>query len=322
MKLPGVEVFNRVWGGDTLRREHLQIARSFSPMLRHRVYAVSGSVALIGTVSSSCWNTGELPWGIRPDRTKEADMSETSREAISLLQAVQTEQVGKASALSRSALSHSGIWQAIDTLAEKHKLSASGLARRAGLDPTSFNKSKRLGPDGRERWPSTESISKVLEATGASLDEFLGYLAPTGTPRMPDGVFLPQMSSIPLLGFAQAGAGGFFDDGGFPAGQGWDVVEFPAAVSKHNNVYALEVQGDSMLPLYRDGDRLIVEPGAQVRKGDRVVVKTREGEVMAKVLARQSARSIELSSLNPDHPNRNFAVEDIDWIARIIWASQ
>ncbi len=124
-------------------------------------------------------------------------MSETSREAISLLQAVQTEQVGKASALSRSALSHSGIWQAIDTLAEKHKLSASGLARRAGLDPTSFNKSKRLGPDGRERWPSTESISKVLEATGASLDEFLGYLAPTGTPRMPDGVFLPQMSSIP-----------------------------------------------------------------------------------------------------------------------------
>ncbi len=220
-------------------------------------------------------------------------------------------------------LSHETIWKAIDTLAERHQLTASGLARRAGLDPTSFNKSKRLGPDGRLRWPSTESIAKVLEATGASVDQFLGYL-----PRkdiavgLPEGAFPPQGGSIPLLGFAQAGAGGFFDDGGFPAGQGWDIVDFPVAASRRPGVYALEVQGDSMLPLYRDGDRLIVEPGAQVRRGDRVVVKTREGEVMAKVLMRQSARTIELMSLNPDHPNRVFDTADIEWMARIIWASQ
>jgi phage repressor protein C with HTH and peptisase S24 domain len=77
-----------------------------------------------------------------------------------------------------------------------------------------------------------------------------------------------------------------------------------------------------MKPLYRDGDVLIVEPGAQVRRGDRVVVKTREGEVMAKVLARQSAKTIELISLNPEHPNRNLDMADVEWIARIIWASQ
>ena len=77
-----------------------------------------------------------------------------------------------------------------------------------------------------------------------------------------------------------------------------------------------------MLPLYRDGDVLIVEPGAQVRRGDRVVVKTREGEVMAKVLMRQTARSIDLVSLNPDHANRSFDLIDVEWIARIIWASQ
>jgi phage repressor protein C with HTH and peptisase S24 domain len=223
-------------------------------------------------------------------------------------------------------LSHETIWKAIDTLAERHQLTASGLARRAGLDPTSFNKSKRLGPDGRLRWPSTESIAKVLEATGASLDQFMSYIpanersdGPTGLPR---GSFPAQPSSIPLLGFAQAGAGGFFDDGGFPAGQGWDVVDFPAAPSRSNSVYALEVQGDSMLPLYRDGDRLIVEPGAQVRRGDRVVVRTRDGEVMAKVLLRQSAKTIELTSLNPAHPNRTFDMADVDWMARIIWASQ
>ncbi len=221
-------------------------------------------------------------------------------------------------------LSHDSIWAAIDRLAEQHSLTPSGLARRAGLDPTSFNKSKRVGADGRMRWPSTESIAKVLEATGASLDQFMRYVSPESLRgnALPKGAFPPQASSIPLLGMAQAGAGGFFDDGGFPAGQGWDLVEFPAAPGRNNGVYALEVQGESMKPLYRDGDILIVEPGAQVRRGDRVVVKTREGEVMAKILARQSAKSIELQSLNPDHPPRMLDTNDVEWVARIIWASQ
>ena len=220
-------------------------------------------------------------------------------------------------------LSHEQIWGAIDRLAERHDLTPSGLARRAGLDPTSFNKSKRLSADGRLRWPSTESIAKVLDATGATMEQFLTFMRPaTSFSGLPDGSFPAQGSSIPLLGFAQAGAGGFFDDGGFPAGQGWDVVEFPAAPSQKAGVYALEVQGDSMMPLYRDGDVLIVEPGAQVRRGDRVVLKTREGEVMAKVLARQSARLIELLSLNPEHANRSFDTADVEWMARIIWASQ
>lgn len=216
-------------------------------------------------------------------------------------------------------LSHEQIWGAIDRLAERYALTPSGLARRAGLDATSFNKSKRLSQDGRLRWPSTESIAKVLDATGASLEQFLGFLR---SGEMSAQGISPPGSSIPLIGFAQAGAGGFFDDGGFPAGQGWDMVEFPAATGHEAGVYALEVQGESMLPLYRDGDILIVEPGAQIRRNDRVVVKTREGEVMAKVLARQSARSIELMSLNPEHPNRSFDLADVEWIARIIWASQ
>ncbi|MBX4955010.1 S24 family peptidase [Rhizobium lentis] len=222
-------------------------------------------------------------------------------------------------------LSHEQIWEAIDRLAERHELTPSGLARRAGLDPTSFNKSKRLSADGRLRWPSTESIAKVLDATGASMEEFLAFLRPAADSsgeRAKHPESHRQAGAIPLLGFAQAGAGGFFDDGGFPAGQGWDVVEFPANPSQKSGVYALEVQGESMMPLYRDGDVLIVEPGAQVRRNDRVVVRTNEGEVMAKVLLRRSPRSIELMSLNPEHPNRTLDLSDVDWIARIIWASQ
>lgn len=218
--------------------------------------------------------------------------------------------------------SHDKIWEAIDSLATHHDLTPSGLARKAGLDPTSFNKSKR-NSDGRLRWPSTESIHKILEATGSTIEDFMVFLqGPQRQSSVPDGAFPPQLSTIPLLGFAQAGTGGFFDDGGFPAGQGWDVVEFPVSPAQKSGVYALEVQGESMMPLYRDGDVLIVEPGAQVRRGDRVVVKTRDAEVMAKVLIRQTPKSIELMSLNPEHPGRTIDTVDIDWIARIIWASQ
>ena len=212
-------------------------------------------------------------------------------------------------------LSHDRVWAAIDALAERYSLSASGLARRAGLDSTAFNKSKRLSSDGRPRWPSTESLAKIIEATGASLEEFTGLVEGRG------GVSITQQrSAVPLLGFAQAGAGGFFDDAGYPAGQGWDLVELPARATETS--YALQVQGDSMLPLYRNGDVLIVEPGAITRKGDRVVVKTTSGEVMAKVLERQTVKSIALVSLNPDHPDRDIPMREVEWVARIVWASQ
>ncbi len=211
---------------------------------------------------------------------------------------------------------HESVWAAIDALAARHGLSASGLARKAGLDPTAFNPSKRHGSDGRPRWPSTESIAKILAATGESLDGFVGLVR--GDAVMPQASFArPQ--PVPLLGLAQAGGGGFFDDGGFPVGQGWDEVALPAF---GEDAYALEVSGDSMLPLYRKGDVLIVSPSARVRKGDRVVVKTMEGEVMAKVLRRRTPEQVELSSANPEHPDRVVPLGDIAWMARIVWASQ
>ncbi len=213
-------------------------------------------------------------------------------------------------------LSHERIWAAIDAVARRHNMTTSGLARRAGLDPTTFNPSKRTGPDGRERWPSTESVSKILKATGMSLAEFTGLFdGDVSYPAAETG-----FRQVPLLGLAQAGAGGFFDDGGFPAGHGWDEVAAP--VARGEGIYALQVTGDSMMPVYRHGDTIIVSPSEEARRGDRVVVKTRDGEVMAKVLARKTTRSVQLASLNPDHPDRTIPMAEVEWIARIMWASQ
>src|SRR5580658_632721 len=178
-------------------------------------------------------------------------------------------------------LTHAQVWSAIDRLAARSGLSPSGLAKRAGLDATTFNKSKRVTPQGRARWPSTESIAKALAATGTTIEVFVGLIQGGGTaPR-----------GVPLLGFAEAGAGGYFDDGGFPAGEGWDEIAFPAVNDDH--AYALEVSGQSMEPAYRHGDVILVSPSAPIRRGDRVVVKTRGGEMMAKELKRRTAKTVE-----------------------------
>jgi phage repressor protein C with HTH and peptisase S24 domain len=208
-------------------------------------------------------------------------------------------------------LTHTQIWNALDRLAARAGLSPSGLAKKAGLDPTTFNKSKRITPEGRQRWPSTESVAKSLAATNTTVDTFVQLISDSGrvAPR-----------AIPLIGFGQAGSGGYFDDGGFPAGKGWDEIAFPAV--NDENAYALEISGNSMEPAYRDGTVIIVAPSASVRRGDRVVVKSKDGEVMVKELKRRSSKSLELRSLNPEHKERTLPMREVLWVARIMWASQ
>jgi phage repressor protein C with HTH and peptisase S24 domain len=215
-------------------------------------------------------------------------------------------------------MKHGDIWRALDTLAEENGLSASGLAKRSGLDPTTFNPSKRIMPDGRMRWPSTESLAKALDATGATLDAFATLVG--GARTMPAGPRPGTARRIPLIGFAQAGGEGYFDDGGYPVGGSWDEVGLPDVLDP--NAYALEISGDSMEPVFRDGDQVIVSPAAPIRRGDRVVLRTTEGQVMAKQLARRSARRVEVRSLNPAHPDYSFDLSEVTWIHRIVWASQ
>jgi phage repressor protein C with HTH and peptisase S24 domain len=216
-------------------------------------------------------------------------------------------------------MKHEDVWRAIDTLAAEKGLSASGLAKRSGLDATTFNPSKRRMPDGRARWPSTESIAKVLDATGASLEGFTSLIS--GARALSSNASRAAVARrVPLIGLAQAGGEGYFDDGGYPVGGSWDEVSLPEIADP--NAYALEISGDSMEPVYRDGDLVIVAPSAPIRRGDRVVVRTGDGQVMAKQLTRRSARRIELKSLNPEHPDYSFDLADVAWMHRIVWASQ
>ena len=145
----------------------------------------------------------------------------------------------------------------------------------------------------------------MLSATGASLADFVGLVGEDGTARL---------RMVPLIGLAQAGSAGYFDDAGFPAGSGWENIAFPEIADTH--CYALEITGESMLPVYRDGDRILVSPSGSLRRGDRVVVKTHAGEVMAKQLGRMTAQRIELKSFNPVFEDRGFALTEIAFAHR------
>ena len=209
-------------------------------------------------------------------------------------------------------LSHAQLWKAIDGLARHEGLSVSALAKRAGLDATSFNPSKRFGPGepARPRWPSTESLTRILTATGLSLGEFAALAR--------DAAERP--STVPMLGMAQAGQDGFFDDAGLPVGDGWEQTDLPRP---KDSLLSLRIVGDSRAPLYREGDRVIVDREAtEVRKGDRVVVRTTGGETLAKEVAALTATAVTLGSVNPAYEPRTLGRKDIVWMGRILWVSQ
>jgi len=209
-------------------------------------------------------------------------------------------------------LSHSQLWKAIDSLARQEGLSVSALARRAGLDATSFNPSKRFGPGEppRPRWPSTESLTRILTATGLSLGEFAALAH--------DAVERP--AAVPLLGMAQAGQDGYFDDAGLPVGDGWEQTDLPRP---KDSLLSLRIVGDSMVPLYREDDRIIVDREAtEVRKGDRVVVRTTGGETLAKEIGALTAQVVTLTSVNPAYEARTLPRNEIVWMGRILWVSQ
>lgn len=209
--------------------------------------------------------------------------------------------------------SHPQVWAGIDKLAKEKGWSASRLAREAGLDPTTFNRSKRHTNLAKPRWPSTESLAKILDATSTSLETFVSLMF-DGTPA---GQGEPS-KRLRSVGFHDAGQAALFDEAGFPVGDGWDEIDFPSVSDKH--AFALEVQGEKMHPAYRDGDVLIISPSAGIRRRDRVVLKSEANELVAGTLTRRTAQRLELEPFRERDDKIAFALKDVMWLSRIIWA--
>lgn len=207
-------------------------------------------------------------------------------------------------------LTHEQIWRGIDKLAAHADTSPSGLARRAGLDATTFNPSKRFSADGRKpRWPSTESLAKALSAANMGFEDFAALVTGTGARH-----------SLPGLCLAEDIAISAFDASGRPAGTGWQHVPFPGV--DLDDAFALTIEGDGMAPVFRPGATLVVSQSDPARPGDRVLVKHRDGRITGWTLGRHTVQTVELRPLDPAGAGATLPLVEIDWIARIVWASQ
>ncbi|GAA0777909.1 helix-turn-helix transcriptional regulator [Roseibium denhamense] len=214
-------------------------------------------------------------------------------------------------------LSHEKVWAAIDALASQNGLTPSGLARRAGLDPTTFNRSKRVAADGRPRWPSTESLAKILDATGEGLKSFAARIERSGAAGPAQTAM--ELPGVPMAGFKDVGEQAF-DTSGRPTGASWTRLTSFLAPSKCE--FALQVSGDEMLPLYRKGDIIIADPSIATRKGDRVVVKTSKSDLSVYTLSQRTPQGMVFRTIGDNPQSLTVAHSAIEWTARIIWASQ
>ena len=198
---------------------------------------------------------------------------------------------------------HSKLWNAIDQLAKSNGYSASGLAKKAGLDPTSFNKSKRKGPDGKPRWPSTESLSKVLAATESTMSEFIGLMGEKSAAKeapvakdvtaaaAPSNATAPTRN-LPLLQDDIASDPMTFDEYGFPSNKSPSFFSMPDGQPElSSSAWALEITGSSFAPYYQEGDILLIDPKGPARAGDPFLIRRKSEDKLA-IYRGQSANPV------------------------------
>ena len=219
---------------------------------------------------------------------------------------------------SDKSLTHDWIWSAIDTLAARHGLTPSGLARSAGLDPTAFNRSKRLTAEGRPRWPSTESIAKVLQAAGTTLDAFAA-IEPRSLSRL-SFEELENRDSGGLEIVAEIQDAVVLD---------WAPIDERARGTKHEQAgampqtrFAIAVGDASLEPAYSRGNILIVSEVASPHPGDRLLVKTAYMPVVPRLLLETNETHLTLGSVTDSSHGLCIRHCDIDWMGRIIFVKQ
>lgn len=202
-------------------------------------------------------------------------------------------------------MQHGDIWRGLDELAARFGLSTSGLARLAGLDATAFNKSKRQSKDGRLRWPTTESISRVLAAVNVDFAEF-ALLVTGGAGRQ-----------VPVLRQDSASEGDTFEaDGALKRDPQRGGVT--ANLDLNADAYLFEITEDDYAPRYRKGDQILVAPGATLKADDHALLMTADNQIC---LARVAGTSLgnDTSFTNLADEANTYSTSGLKWASKIVW---
>lgn len=202
------------------------------------------------------------------------------------------------------------VWCAVDNLAKSLGLSPSGLAKKSGLDATTFNKSKRKRPDGKNRWPSLDSLNKVLEFCNLSFEEFYKYGESVPTNN--------NLNAIPYLKISAIAQAECCKDKTLDTSN-WEMFCFPDG---SHNLYALEIDTTKYAPLYKSGTLIVLTKNSEIRRNDRVAVFKTDGSVELFEFVHRRPQTIELASVNNPQQLISMNIDEINFLHRIVWASQ
>lgn len=198
---------------------------------------------------------------------------------------------------------HDDIWAAIDRLAETKGLSASGLARQAGLDPTAFNRSKRISPNGKPRWPSTESLSKILAVTDSTMTDLLSLM------DMDES----EPHVVPIIPFSSVRTGKLTPP------RNHDVL--PVAYDTSAEAFAFRLDDDRLSPLFRNGAMIVADRIVKPKQGDRVLFYVRKDGLKGGIVKSLQRRNYSMLTPGEVFHEENFDADNIEWIAKILWSS-
>ncbi len=202
------------------------------------------------------------------------------------------------------------IWNAVDKLAQSKGMTPSGLAKAAGLNSTTFNKSKRLRPDGKKRWPSLESINKILATCNISFEVFYRMGADLSTAK-------ETTETIPYIRYSDIDEKICMNDNGINT-ESWGQINFPDS----GNVYAIDIDTNEFAPFYRINSVIIVAQNSDIRRGDKVVVYQNCGTVIIGEFVRRTTQTIELKNIAQPQNDLSIQIASIRLVQRIVWASQ
>jgi phage repressor protein C with HTH and peptisase S24 domain len=209
-------------------------------------------------------------------------------------------------------LKHSDLWRAIDELAARHGLTPSGLARKAGLDPTTFNKSKRINASGRERWPSTESLAKAMDAIDATFEELFDLVECNKSRGKP--------GNLPIAGESDAAVSSAYNDVGLPYGPIWKSTRLPHVADPM--AYAIRIESNDYRPALIPGGLVVASPYSPVDKGHRVVVRLQTGKIQLAVLLHNTSEEIDIGPFCSEKMRRKLSANDVAALHRIVWVTQ
>lgn len=209
---------------------------------------------------------------------------------------------------------------------ERQGLTQKALALKAGLNETAVRDILKR----RSRAPRVDTLEKLAEALGTTVDSLLGE---TGMPPMPAApssdtdltraTELPAIATmsrdLPVMGTAVGGNGGDFSLNGTTV----DYVRRPPALANLKGAFAIFLHGDSMRPRYDDGDLLYVHPGRPVSPGCDVLIEMHgehgePGQCLVKTLVRRTADRYILAQYNPPRDDIEVPVDRVKNIFRIL----